>query len=265
MDASTRRVTGPRFLFVASLVLALAGTAGAQTVKETSNETRFQFDFKVPDKALAALLPQGFTSDVQSQGPAKDCNLRIIFIDRVTINGPDGKPLGTGTNQLVYLVAPVKDPAGQSAQLVVGGLTADPADAPGPFGNYKLATTHTMHRSVQAPASGRGPVMESQDWVFSAASGEHLEVHLSYERGDMNLRPLNDRKFYSAKDPSLYQISREEQILDILRNLPTNPPDRVKTFSFKGGGGSFASLLDGTEKVLSWDNILWINRTVLAP
>ena len=47
------------------LVLALAGTAGAQTVKETSNETRFQFDFKVPDAALAALLPQGFTSDVQ--------------------------------------------------------------------------------------------------------------------------------------------------------------------------------------------------------
>jgi hypothetical protein len=39
----------------------------------------------------------------------------------------------------------------------------------------------------------------------------------------------------------------------------------VKAFSFKASGGSYARLFDGTEKVLSWDNILWINRSVLAP
>ena len=35
--------------------------------------------------------------------------------------------------------------------------------------------------------------------------------------------------------------------------------------SFKGSGGSYAKLFDGTEKMLSWDNILWINRSVLLP
>jgi hypothetical protein len=30
-------------------------------------------------------------------------------------------------------------------------------------------------------------------------------------------------------------------------------------------GGSYAKLFDGAEKPLSWDNILWIHRTVLAP
>ena len=54
-------------------------------------------------------------------------------------------------------------------------------------------------------------------------------------------------------------------MLDILRNVTMNPPDRVKEFSFKGSGGSYAKLFDGTEKVLSWDNILWINRSVSLP
>jgi hypothetical protein len=39
----------------------------------------------------------------------------------------------------------------------------------------------------------------------------------------------------------------------------------VKAFSFKGGGGSYAALFDGTERLLSWDNILWLNRSVLVP
>jgi len=35
----------------------------------------------------------------------------------------------------------VKDASGGNAQLVIGGLTADSADAPGPFGNYLPAST----------------------------------------------------------------------------------------------------------------------------
>jgi hypothetical protein len=250
---------------LAGALLAMAAAAGAQTLKERSNEVRFQFDFKVSDAALAAVLPKGFTSDVASTGPAKDCNLRVIFIDRVTINGPDNNSIARGSNQLVYLVAPVKDPSGQSAQLVIGGLTADPSDAPGPFGNYLLATSHSVQRKTTIPASASGPIIETQDWVFAAASGEHLEAHLEFERGGATYRPQYDRMFYSAKDPAMKQLSKEELVLDILRNVTTNPPDRVKMFSFSGGGGSFAKLLDGTQKTLSWDNILWMNRQVYVP
>lgn len=246
----------------ALFVFGLAWCAGAETLVESSSETRFQLDLHVPDAALAALLPMGFTLNVAAQGPAKDCNLRVVFIDRGTINGPDGKPVGRGSNRLVYLVAPVKDPSGGNAQLVIGGLTEDPADAPGPFGVYLLAGTHTMQRVT---SSGTGPIAESQDWVFGAATGEHLEMHIKYERGVANRANPADTKFYSAKNPSFYQISRQEQVLDILRNATTNPPDRVKEFSFKAGGGSYAKLFDGTEKLLSWDNILWIHRSVLLP
>jgi len=250
-------------LLWAAALFAGTACASAQTLVETSSETRFQLDLHVPDAALAALLPTGWTSAVAAQGPAKDCNLRAVFIDRVTINGPDGKPRGKGSNRLVYLVAPVKDPSGASVQLVVGGLTEDPADAPGPFGVYLPASTHTMQRTTTS--GNAGPIVDSQDWVFAAAGGERLEMHIKYERGTGNKGNPSETKFYSAKTPAFYQISRQEQVLDILRNTTTNPPDRVKEFSFKASGGSYAKLFDGTEKLLSWDNILWLNRSVSAP
>lgn len=248
-----------RLLFALSLACCIY----AETPVESSLEARFQLDLHVPEAALASFLPSGFTSNVAAQGPAKDCNLRAVFIDRITINAPDGKPVGKGTNRLVYLAAPVKDPTGAAAQLVIGGLTEDPEDAPGPFGVFLRAATHHMHRSTTD--AGSGPIMDSQDWTFAAAGGEHLELHLKYERGAANKGNPADVRFYSAKNPGSYQISRQEQVLDILRNVTTHPADRVREFSFKAGGGSYAKLFDGAEKPLSWDNILWIQRTVLKP
>lgn len=253
-------------VLVAAVVLgSFAYDAGAQTMTEYSSEVRFQLDVHVPDAPLASYLPAGWAPNVSTQGASKDANLRVVFIDRVTINGPDGRPVGKGSNRLVYLVAPVKDPTGANVQLVIGGLTEDPADAPGPFGAYLQATTHTMQRTTSSGPSGSGPILDSQDWVFAAASGERLELHIKYERGVGNKGNPNETKFYSAKNPGFYQISRQEQVLDIVRNPTTNPPDRVKEFTFKGSGGSYAKLFDGTEKMQSYDNILWINRSVLLP
>jgi hypothetical protein len=260
---SSHRATWPlRILLAGAVVTSGIVRTHAQNMVEYSAEARFQLDLHVPDAALAGFLPQGWSMNVAAQGPAKDANLRAIFVDRITINGPDGKPAGKGSNRLVYLAAPVKDASGANVQLVIGGLTEDPADAPGPFGNYLLATTHTMQRST---TSGTGPIIDSQDWVFAAQSGERLELHLKYERGVANKGNPSDTKFYSAKNPTFFQISRQEQVLDILRNVTTNPPDRVKEFSFKGSGGSYAKIFDGTEKPLSWDNILWLNRSVMLP
>src|SRR5262249_24434683 len=128
-------------LLAGGVLISAGASTTAQTLMEYSAETRFQLDLHVPDQAMAARLPPGWTLNVAAQGPAKDCNLRAVFIDRLTINGPDGKPIGKGSNRLVYLVAPVKDASGAAVQLVIGGFTEDPADAPGPFGTYLAATT----------------------------------------------------------------------------------------------------------------------------
>ena len=252
-----------KFVLVAGAVIGLVVFVRAQTPVENSVETQFQLDLHVPEAAIAALLPSGWTSNVAAQGPAKDTNLRAIFVDRVTINGPDSRPVGKGSNRLIWLTAPAKDASGTNVQVMVGGLTEDSADAPGPFGVFLPATTHTVSRSTSA--SGSGPIIDSQDWAMAAATGEHIEMHIRYERGVVARRAPSDTKYYSAKTPTFFQISRQESELDILRNATTNPPDRVKEFSLKGGGGSYARLFDGTEKVVSWDNIIWINRSILLP
>lgn len=252
-----------RIVLVVVILAGFMRAATAQTLVEQSAEARFQLDLQVPDAALMKFLPPGWTLNVSTGGPATDANLRAIFVDRLTINDADGAPVGpTGSNRLVYLAVPATSPEGENVQLVIGGLTEDPEDAPGPLGVYQLATTHVMERSSTV---GDGPVLDSQDWVFEAEAGEHLEMHIEYERGVGTRRAPRDVKFYSATNPSSYQISRQEQVLDILRNVTTNPPDRVTSFSFTGGGGSYAALFDGTERLLSWDSILWVNRSVLVP
>ena len=121
----------------------------------------------------------------------------------------------------------------------------------------------TLHAAtLNAPAMLIGAVVLL---AAAVATGERLQLHIVYEKGVANRGAMNEVRFYSAKTPTFFQISKQEQVLDILKNVTTNPPDRVKEFSFKGSGGSYARLFDGTEKSLSWDNILWINRTVLLP
>lgn len=249
-------------LLAVGAALLLPGVSRAQTLVESSLEARFQLDLAVPQAAIMRMVPAGWATNVSAQGAAKDANLRVIFIERMTINDAEGRPVGDGSNLLVYLTVPVTDPSGAAVQLVIGGITADPADAPGPFGVYLSATTHTLRRTT---TSGVGPILETQDWVFTAASGERLEMHISFERGVANRGAAREVRFYSATDRSSYEISRQQQVLDILRNVTTNPPDRVRSFSFTAGGGSYTSLFDGTERVLSWDNIVWLDRDVLRP
>jgi hypothetical protein len=256
------------FDILVSMRLAILGSLMlarliAETPIEHSNETRFQLDVQVPTAALQAMLPPGWTQNPAATGAAKDCNLRVIFIDRVTINDPKGPPIGKGSNRLVWLAAPVKDPSGKAVQMIVGGITSDTSDSPGPFGNYLLAKNSKWNSTLKSDVGG--VTVETQEWDFTAQTGERLSLSVSYERGPANYRPVADTLYYSAKDPSVYQISRQDQVLDILRNVTTKPPDRVKSFSFKAGGGAFSKLFDGTEKMLSWDNVLWLNRTVLKP
>jgi hypothetical protein len=239
-----------------------AGAAKAETLIERAAEHRFQLDFHVSEAALKRMLPQGWEPAVATAGPAKDANLRMIFIDRIDVLGPDGKPLGRGSTQMVYLAVPVKQTSGDMAgQMIIAGLTKDAADAPGAFGVYRQASTANMTRSI---ATQGGAVLVDENWQFAAPTGERMQVHVKYERAAAT-KGGGDVKFFDPSNPAKYQIFRTEQGIDITRNATTHPPDRVKEFSYSAGGGRIAALFDGSERVLSWDSFPWYNRTVLAP
>lgn len=248
------------------LALALAAfgisAAGAETLVENSAEHRLQIDFHVSDSALKAFLPAGWASNDAAFGPAKDANLRMIFVDQIDITGPDGKPLGKGSNRFAYLAAPVKQTGTNNVgQMIISGLSADSAGAPGSFGVFLAADDAEMHFSLDAR---NGPLMGQEDWKFAAASGAHMEAHITYERagGTHSSSPSN---FYSAADPTNYEIWKVDQSLDIMRNVTVDVGTRVKDFSYTAGGGAIASLFDGTEKVLSLDSQPAYNRVASKP
>ncbi len=254
---------GVRALLAAGLLAATGALAQAETFVEHSAEVRMQLDFVVPPAALKAFLPAGFEPNVATQGAAKDCNVRMIFIDRVDITKEDGSPATPGSNQLVYLAVPVRQTATNTlGQMLIYGLTADPKDAPGPHGVYEHATAAKMSRATTTTPGGAPQVEEN--WEFAAASGEHMQIHLKYERGTAR-KGGAPTKFWSAKNPNFVQIFKIEQGLDIMRNATVPVKDRVKEFSYKAGGGKIAPLFDGTERVVSIDAFHWYNRAVYLP
>ena len=233
--------------------------ADAQSLVEQSAEARMQLDFHVPDAALKAMLPAGVEPAIATTGAAKDANLRMIFIDRIAVTAPDGAPTGSG--QMVYLAIPIKQAAPNPiAQMLIYGLTSDPKEAPGPFGVYQLASTHRMERSTIADA----PAQTTENWEFAAASGEHMELHLKYDRG-IGRKASNETKFFSSVNPGFYQIFKVDQNLDIMRNATITVPDKVKEFQYKASGGKIAALFDGSERVLSIDCLSSYNRAIYAP
>src|ERR1700710_2126068 len=102
------------------VMLAMGATmhsASAETLVENSAEFRFQIDFHVNQEALQKLLPAGWEQVIATQGPAKDANLRVIFIDRIDVTNPDNTP--KTSDQLVYVAIPVKQTGTNNAGQMV--------------------------------------------------------------------------------------------------------------------------------------------------
>jgi hypothetical protein len=239
-----------------------AEMANAQTLIEQSAEVRMQLDLAVSPQALKALLPDGWEPFVATSGPAKDCNVRMIFADRVDINGPDGASVGA--DMMVYLASPIKKSGSNemAGQMVIDGLVLNPYYAPGPFNVYHAATNHHIDRSTHAFYAQ--PIENEETWDFTGANGEHMALHLTYERGFAR-KLSTETKFFSAADPSTYQIWRIDQGIDIMRNATVAVKDRVKDFQLKASGGRIGTLFDGNERVVSVDAVHWYNRAVFSP
>jgi hypothetical protein len=246
---------------IAALCVGLPQAADAQTFVEQSAEVRMQLDLAVPKEALQKLLPAGWEPAVATAGTAKDCNVRMIFVDRIDIDAQDGAP--KGTNKFVYLASPIQKTGGAVAgQMVIDGISADPKDAPGPFGVYQAATDFRVDRSGHSvPGS---PIQNEETWSLTAADGEHMELHLTYERG-VARKVSSETKFYSAAAPDTYQIWKIDQGLDIMRNATVQMPDKVKSLDLKASGGKVGTLFDGTQRVVSVDALHWYNRVVSSP
>lgn len=233
--------------------------AAAGTVVEQSNEYRFQLDLAVNQAALNKLLPAGWESAAATQGAAKDCNLRLIFIDRVNVLDGNNRVLAPGKDTVVYLEAPVRPVGGtQGARIVLAGISENNTATAATFGALVKATRVSTARTI---ATTNGNTLVTEDWDLAGTGGEHAKLHVKYQRGPAG-RAASDVRFLNATNPAQVVTAHTEQETDIARNVTTTPPDRVQEFSFEAGGGKFAPLFDGTQKPLSWDSQPTYRRSI---
>ena len=237
-------------------------TPAAAPFLEKSLEHRFQLDLTVNQAALDKFLPAGWQSQIATQGGGKGCNLRLIFVERSEIEGPDNKVAGKGHDVLAVLEAPVRradstDTArGNGAKIIIGGISRDDA------GGALLAAAHvSVNRSTDIKD---GIETVHEQWDLQAAGGEHLALDVAYHPAPANIFSYQSR-FYDLADPSKMKQLRIEEITDITRNVTLKPQDRVVSFAFKASGGKFAPLFDGPVQVLSWDSQPVSMRMVVQP
>ena len=206
--------------------LGFAGVARAQTTIEQSVEHRFQLDFHVNEEALQKMLPAGWEPDVATAGAAKDANIRLIFVDRIELFGPDGKPK-KGSSRLAFLASPVKqkDGAGKG-QMILGGLTEDAADAPGAFGNFQKATTSKYRRTMSNEGAG---AMSDGDLLKVKLQLLQYQMDVSAAKLARVLALANLRQLLGHESmPANYEVAGDLQYLPV-----TAGEDDLKALALK--------------------------------
>ena len=245
----------------AGLIFALAlmaTTPLARAETHTENvvaEQRTYVFLQVAQQAAQAFIPQGWSLNPAAMGPTKDANLVLVWIDRKLGLTPDGKPLQSGTNRLLVVLAPVKSPTGDAVNMVVGGYSTDPAGAPGAYKLY-----------------GAGPVTVDrieknnveETWAAKGPDGTSVNLHVVFTRGVPTASNF-DLRIFSAAEPSFYRIYRGEQVVDTVRSVNTGV-NRVSAVELKvTGTGKLATAVNGTEKIIAINAMPLYRRNTYLP
>jgi hypothetical protein len=248
-----------------TFALALVSTTPlARAETHTENvvaEQRTYVFLQVAQQAAQAFLPQGWTLNPAAMGPTKDANLVLVWIDRKLALTPDGKPLQSGTNRLLVLLAPVKNARGDAVNMVVGGYSMDPQGAPGAYKVYGAGPV-TVDRSEKS--NGRPESTVEETWAARGPDGTSVNLHMVFTRG-VPAASTFDLRIFSAADPAFYRVYRGEQVVDTVRSVNTGV-NRVSAVELKvTGTGKLATAVNGAEKIIAINTMPFYRRNTYLP
>ncbi|MGE3958520.1 MAG: hypothetical protein AB7H96_17550 [Vicinamibacterales bacterium] len=248
----------PTRLLALLLSVLAPSTVLAQNVTEWSSETRTSLAFRVNAEALQKRLPAGWVSAPSTSPATPGANLNVTMMERVVVLDPQGKPLRTGTSRYMVFGVPARNTqTGQTNTIIISGISPEGAGA---YGVYLQATTAALERTVTGEAEGHARVQET--WSFAAASGERVDLRLTYRRGPVTKAHV-DSVVRSGARPEFQRTYRIDQASDAVRSAST--PDRVEQLSFKASGPALASIFDGTETLLGVTTIPFYVREISIP
>jgi hypothetical protein len=250
-------------IFTLFLFVALFPTkTSAETLVESSVESRLILAFQVQESELQSWLPAPWQVNPATAGPTKDANLSIVFVQKLLNETPESKPSPSGgTTRYVVLTVPAKHAqTGEESVFVIRVYMTDNERIPGPFKN---AVKVDMRREFTMKGENLSPGTESDDWEMKEAGGGIIMVHFSNQRSVLT-RTKWERKIRSSIDSNLYFIYRVDQNSELLRSVPSGV-DRLQSYEFRSTVPELSKLLDDSAKLVSITAIPWFVLQVSQP
>lgn len=125
---------------------------------------------------------------------------------------------------------------------------------------YVTASTATVERTVKG--DGEAFARVDEHWQFAAASGEKVDLSLTYRRGPAT-RAKVESVVRSGRTPEFQRTYRIDQATDVVRSA--NAPDRVERLSFSATGGTFSKVFDGTQTLVAVTAMPYYVRDISIP
>lgn len=221
--------------------------AGAETMVQSNVDSRVIVALQVSTPALQKWLPNGWLINTATQGPFKDSNLFVIFMDRPYAVDASGKPSSKGNERVVVLVVPIVNPkSDKPTYMVIGGYSANSDEIPGPYKNFKKASV----RRVQAfEGNDMDPGMGDDAWTVQIGPAGTIELRFKHKRSTQARSKL-EQFVYSSVDPGFFRIYRVDQTTDLIKSVPVKV-DRLQSYQFSVKVPELQDMFDGSEKLVA--------------
>jgi len=241
--------------------LSLTQSVCAETLVQSTAETRLVVALHVGQAELQKLVPNPFQVTPIPGGPLKGANFTVVFIDAFLLLDPQGKPDIGGINRLAVFAVPAKHPqTGEMVTVIIGGFTANIDYVPGAYKNF-------THATIQREQTYKGANIEagmgSDFWEVQGTRGGTIELRLQYQRA-LPARAKSEQKIYSAVEPSFFRIYRTDTATDMVKSIPDGI-DRVQKYQLRMAVPELSKLFDGTEQLVGVQVIPLYVRQVFLP
>jgi len=234
-------------LIASAWVFGSTVQSGAETLVQSTVETRLMVALRVGQAEIQKLVPPPWQVTPIPGGPLKEANLFVLFIDSFLVQDAQGKPDMGGVNRVVPFAVPAKHTqTGEMATVIIGGFMADITNVPGPYKKYVGATIRREQTYKMANLeSGVG----EDFWEVRDTRGRVIELRVQYQQA-LPLRARSEQKVYSSAEPSFFRIYRTDTATDIVKSVPAGI-DRVKNYQFRVAVPELSKLFDGTEQLIA--------------
>jgi hypothetical protein len=235
--------------------------AWAESLVESSVETRTVLAFRVGENALQRWVSEPLRITSIPSGPFKDANLFVIFMDKLVKLDAEGKPSEGGNDRAVVFAAVAKRPQDEKPNVyVIRILTANPKALPGAYKNSVLAS---VRREQALKMVNLEPGTEEQQWDVRDSAGGAIEFRLRCLRG-LPTPGKVEQNVYSAVEPDFFRIYRVDQGMDVVRSLSAGI-DRVQSYEFRTTAAGLHELFDGNAQLVSIAILPWYLRQIFLP